>query len=108
MRISDWSSDVCSSDLTQLFHAGTGSHHPLTPQAACRLLFITCKEYPHAVHLPGAQAPGSTALRTGHAQAEREGALAGKQKPHRPFRSEERRVGKECVSKCRSWWWPDH
>lgn len=55
---------------TQLFHAGTGSHHPLTPQAACRLLFITCKEYPHAVHLPGAQAQGSTTLRTGHAQAE--------------------------------------
>src|SRR3546814_6120520 len=26
-----------------------------SPQAACRLLFITCKEYPHAVHLPGAQ-----------------------------------------------------
>src|SRR3546814_20866640 len=112
MRISDWSSDVCSSDLTQLFHAGTGSHHPLTPQAACRLLFITCKEYPHAVHLPGAQAPGSTALRTGHAQAEREGALAGKQKPHRHFalraRSEERRVGKECVSTCRSRCSPYH
>src|SRR3546814_11024857 len=25
-----------------------------------------------------------------------------------PFRSEERRVGKECVSTCRSRWWPDH
>src|SRR3546814_13949431 len=24
------------------------------------------------------------------------------------FRSEERRVGKECVSTCRSWWSPDH
>src|SRR3546814_20159068 len=23
-------------------------------------------------------------------------------------RSEERRVGKECVRKCRSWWSPDH
>src|SRR3546814_19590530 len=23
-------------------------------------------------------------------------------------RSEERRVGKECVSTCRSWWWSDH
>src|SRR3546814_13738147 len=22
--------------------------------------------------------------------------------------SEERRVGNECVSKCRSWWWPAH
>src|SRR3546814_16992656 len=24
------------------------------------------------------------------------------------YRSEERRVGKECVSTCRSRWWPDH
>src|SRR3546814_19775715 len=24
------------------------------------------------------------------------------------LRSEERRVGKECVSKCRSRWWPSH
>src|SRR5216110_2030690 len=24
------------------------------------------------------------------------------------YRSEERRVGKECVSLCRSWWWPYH
>src|SRR3546814_16454708 len=24
------------------------------------------------------------------------------------FRSEERRVGKECVSTCRSRWWPSH
>src|SRR3546814_11233984 len=24
------------------------------------------------------------------------------------FRSEERRVGKECVSTCRSWWCPSH
>src|SRR3546814_19646789 len=26
----------------------------------------------------------------------------------RPVRSEERRVGKEVVSKCRTRWWPDH
>src|SRR3546814_20058456 len=25
-----------------------------------------------------------------------------------PDRSEERRVGKECASPCRSRWWPDH
>src|SRR3546814_12959125 len=25
-----------------------------------------------------------------------------------PIRSEERRVGKECVSTCRSRWWPEH
>src|SRR3546814_15795130 len=28
--------------------------------------------------------------------------------PHEVFRSEERRVGKECVSTCRSRWSPDH
>src|SRR3546814_12357183 len=27
---------------------------------------------------------------------------------HIPSRSEERRVGKECVSTCRSRWWPFH
>src|SRR3546814_11756683 len=26
----------------------------------------------------------------------------------RGFRSEERRVGKECVSTCRAQWWPEH
>src|SRR3546814_13111986 len=30
------------------------------------------------------------------------------QKLHDEVRSEERRVGKECVSKCRSRWWHDH
>src|SRR3546814_9226232 len=28
--------------------------------------------------------------------------------PRDHLRSEERRVGKECVSTCRSWWSPDH
>src|SRR3546814_3576181 len=28
--------------------------------------------------------------------------------PELSLRSEERRVGKECVSTCRSRWWPDH
>src|SRR3546814_16085677 len=28
--------------------------------------------------------------------------------PHSPYRSEERRVGKECVSTCRSRWAPEH
>src|SRR3546814_21090180 len=32
----------------------------------------------------------------------------GKFRPRRVLRSEERRVGKECVSTCRSRWSPDH
>src|SRR3546814_5064653 len=68
MRISDWSSYVCSSDL-----------------AAVRRL----------ADARGARSPG--------ADRRRRPALL----PRRP-RSEERRVGKECVSTCRSRWAPYH
>src|SRR3546814_8960703 len=65
MRISDWSSDVCSSDL-RLFPVGNRS--------AISAVDI-------AVHDALGQSLG---------------------------RSEERRVGKECVSTCRSRWSPYH
>src|SRR3546814_9974936 len=61
MRISDWSSDVCSSDLASAASPRCGSSS--IPTAPLR--------------------SGST-------------------------RSEERRVGKECVSTCRSRWSPYH
>src|SRR3546814_8017420 len=77
MRISDWSSDVCSSDLAV--------------DQASQLLY----------ELSGRQFAGTC------------------QKTVRPcntgcgcnwqvLRSEERRVGKECVSTCRSRWSPYH
>src|SRR3546814_20572851 len=34
--------------------------------------------------------------------------VADKRMDYAVFRSAERRVGKECVSTCRSWWSPDH
>src|SRR3546814_2565539 len=64
MRISDWSSDVCSSDLFNAFDVFGGdclAHCPVPPS-----------------------------VKRGDAQLW--------------SRSEERRVGKECVSKCRSRW----
>src|SRR3546814_3408839 len=68
MRISDWSSDVCSSDLSSAASSpptssssGRNSTHPTA----------TCRSLPSS-------------------------------------RSEERRVGKECVSTCRSRWSPYH
>src|SRR3546814_9684116 len=78
MRISDWSSDVCSSDLL-----GGGGED-----------------------LPGGQPVGD--IRAAHLGDQRS-------QPHRlvhvlvigaigAIRSEERRVGKECVSTCRSRW----
>src|SRR3546814_5363076 len=72
MRISDWSSDVCSSDLFEAAACGVpvvsdwwdGLDDFFTPDAEILIA--------------------------------------------RNSRSEERRVGKECVSTCRSRWSPDH
>src|SRR3546814_4446784 len=79
MRISDWSSDVCSSDLLALapsLRRGTqGSWKHVRAFSATELKLTTRR--PHDV-TPMAS------------------------------RSEERRVGKECVSTCRSRWSPYH
>src|SRR3546814_18620009 len=119
MRISDWSSDVRSSDLTRstcrrgggcwgtsllggaagapgasgvgaavahLLHGGAGD-------VAAVLLQARGAQSAHAVlvdqALPGQEFLDRQVI-----------ALAG-------FRSEERRVGKGCVSKCRSRWSPE-
>src|SRR3546814_8069292 len=78
MRISDWSSDVCSSDLVGWAFI------------AALLLFLPWKR---------AQPRGFLAH-----LAWRWGMLRFRHYP----RSEERRVGKECVSTCRSRWSPYH
>src|SRR3546814_10667891 len=84
MRISDWSSDVCSSDLPC---AGCLDRRPGQGRfAQCGI--VTCMR-------EGRQ---STALLATSGCAF---ALTG-------HRSEERRVGKECVSTCRYRWVPDH
>src|SRR3546814_13594070 len=74
MRISDWSSDVCSSDLGEM-QAGEGAAE--------------------LAALPRRRAAGPDALEEGH---DRRGLP----------RSEERRVGKECVSTCKSRWSQNH
>src|SRR3546814_1262516 len=74
MRISDWSSDVCSSDL---------SNHEVTVGKA----------------LAGT---GKTTTAIGFANARLNSSMMYL------ARSEERRVGKECVSTCRSRWSPYH
>src|SRR3546814_9902770 len=67
MRISDWSSDVCSSDLPERLH------HLLRQAARTHDLDLALDRRHVGRH-----------------------------------RSEERRVGKECVSTCRSRWSPYH
>src|SRR3546814_15553222 len=85
MRMSDWSSDVCSSDLeerarealTELQQATVAQQEAIAAVQA-DLLRAEQQALEHA---------------RARAEAEREAA-----------RSEERRVGKECVSTCRSRW----
>src|SRR3546814_7658350 len=95
MRISDWSSDVCSSDLQQEQANGgwKGRLEPLylpskreSPAVEAELIEHDLKWSPVKVlakTFPQGVGPSSN-------------------------RSDERRVGKECVSTCRSRWWPYH
>src|SRR3546814_8438247 len=84
MRISDWSSDVCSSDLLRILQREVGDDVPRADRVQVEIGFP-------ALHTIGKD------LR--HIDA------AG---PVGVGRSEERRVGKECVSTCRSRWSPYH
>src|SRR3546814_3681908 len=81
MRISDWSSDVCSSDLSASRDLG----QPSSRVGSSRARHIS--------------------LRT--SASSRPPATRSRWHPVPP-RSEERRVGKECVSTCRSRWSPSH
>src|SRR3546814_2130292 len=85
MRISDWSSDVCSSDL-QVFLVDELPVQPAVVERR-RAFDIECRE------VPGIYFQLATGSTDNCTQARR---------------SEERRVGKECVSTCRSRWSPYH
>src|SRR3546814_5218856 len=78
MRISDWSSDVCSTDLVNTASlAGHVSAPFMAPYGASKFAVVAISEaLLHELQMTG--------------------------------RSEERRVGKECVSTCRSRWSPYH
>src|SRR3546814_9306025 len=80
MRISDWSSDVCSSDLKN-----AGERQIVVWSGQRRDI-----------------ADGDADARDVH------GGAYSRHRPGHRLRSEERRVGKECVSTCRSRWSPYH
>src|SRR3546814_20774902 len=123
MRISDWSSDVCSSDLFELHivaivefavvgwcalgstefgrHVVVGqvsnmAHHPGHRQTVFRYFVVRVV---------------IAAMKVGIADNGSAGDFVKTYVLRRSAwcaRSEERRVGKECVSTCRSRWSPDH
>src|SRR3546814_3144217 len=92
MRISDWSSDVCSSDL--------GEHDDVVAHAVVpRVGQVQDTHRTQVRVLDAAHQFGAALLAV---QGHRHGAL--EQRHAHDTRSEERRVGKECVSTCRSGW----
>src|SRR3546814_18302352 len=94
MRISDWSSDVCSSDLQRCNHACTVSCH-------CTLL---CGFRTQWFSSGNTSSSDAMPRRCSAVNA----AMPCSVEMRKSFRSEERRVGKECVSTCRSRWSPSH
>src|SRR3546814_3501181 len=88
MRISDWSSDVCSSDLSI-----AGSTSPGLPNGR------PIDEWGIRMEEGSCNPAGASVSRGGGTNAPASVYAIRK-------RSEERRVGEECVSKCRSRWTP--
>src|SRR3546814_14505861 len=116
MRISDWSSDVCSSDLAtrrpaaRLSDSADALHGWSTTEAQARRI----KPEGHSVQRwPFGSSLGAEVIRQRGSPQVLPSSL-WKAGPIRkaaeacPGRSEERRVGKECVSTCRSRWSPYH
>src|SRR3546814_20718086 len=89
MRISDWSSDVCSSDLHYSGWAGSLALAIIVIPVVVRSTDNMLSLVPNTLREAAA-------------------ALGCPQWRIVMFRSEERRVGKECVSTCRSRWSPYH
>src|SRR3546814_14559478 len=102
MRISDWSSDVCSSDLARHGHSTYASAK--TPVGVMS-----------AQIAEGASDVGNAGIRIfvmremsarGMRVQEMEIIILRGRTLHKCLRSEERRVGNECVSTCRYRWSP--
>src|SRR3546814_11300273 len=99
MRISDWSSDVCSSDLWNLGIMTDDKTQPTEDQAADTAVAEELKGVPEEMQDKGEGADEIARLREELEVARQDMLYA---------RSEERRVGKEGVSTCRSRWSQDH
>src|SRR3546814_17205005 len=101
MRISDWSSDVCSSDLLSGRRSRLWTHRWKVRKQTDRLCGARLGQETDHVYAPfsliqpyASKSHAFLRMRCVH--------------PVRaavwPKRSEERRGGKECGSSCRSWW----
>src|SRR3546814_17667317 len=97
MRISDWSSDVCSSDLRAHLRDAVKEKAFLLLDDFARYLDDRALALVERTHQP-----------IGAGTLFGQPRLALRRRAPGEFRSEERRVGQECVSTLRSRWSPDH
>src|SRR3546814_15401489 len=100
MRISDWSSDVCSSDLT----AVTSPLASYLGSSAAPLSRISVITPPYKVIAAFTKKSDAASRCLKHANPILGSRKAYIGEHHAAFRSEERSVGKECVSTCSSRW----
>src|SRR3546814_2900316 len=98
MRISDWSSDVCSSDLPEEYLKSKRRLKSVSPALSCFRALWEFKQ------LKGGALPSTT----NRDDLKMFTQIATQKHKALSLRSEERRVGKECVSTCRSRWPPYH
>src|SRR3546814_18781496 len=108
MRIIDWSSDVCSSDLARLCRAARRRRQAAARQQAGDHQGVERSQEPIERRVATVEGAGeSDGVNTAAAAAtpisRHTDLFRG---PTRPERSEERSVGEEGVSSCRSRWWP--
>src|SRR3546814_15894837 len=121
MRISDWSSDVCSSDLLRLeIEYRAHPEFEVDGRNILYVLSVTPWEAALGATLTVPTLGGPVELKVpAGSDAGRKLRLRGRGLPGTPpgdqiieleirTRSEERRVGKACVSTCRSRWSPYH
>src|SRR3546814_13752645 len=103
MRISDWSSDVCSSDLRHAKNRPRDRPKLKCPRSYLAETFDNCSRSTSAI-FQEISAIVSSPARLGSRRCEVDLQLLQEGRG----RSAERRVGKECVSTCRSRWSPYH
>src|SRR3546814_3537775 len=92
LRISDWSSDVCASDLSR----GASDLRRAASLRSTRLS-MSVEWYLFTGRQRDWLSPSRQSMTGMSVHSVRTAR-----------RSDERRVGKECVSTCRSRWWPYH
>src|SRR3546814_20683634 len=101
MRISDWSSDVCSSDLAKKLAVRRPALRVREFEARGRVMLGMRAQPRHRLNRSDAEQHGKAEPDQIGTKAFHPGRVGT-----RGVRSEARRVGKECVSTCRSRWSP--